>query len=171
MDLAKKVVKGETVPARVVTEETTFTQEQAKTALPNRASTDRTAPRGASGVMYPGPERLRALRLESPELGAPRACGLPLTLRPPGRVLDPRSFRSPAPGVSGSRLSGSGCPSLGARILRLEAGRVVEEGPLVGCVKRVGGQEGRPVKKERDVVMAVPEPILRMTGIGKQFPG
>ncbi|GAA2660370.1 ABC transporter substrate-binding protein [Nonomuraea recticatena] len=36
MDLAKKVVKGETVPARVVTEETTFTQEQAKTALPNR---------------------------------------------------------------------------------------------------------------------------------------
>ncbi|GAA2412359.1 ABC transporter substrate-binding protein [Nonomuraea africana] len=36
MDLAKKVVKGETVPTRVVTEETTFTQEQAKAALPNR---------------------------------------------------------------------------------------------------------------------------------------
>ncbi|MEV4165649.1 ABC transporter substrate-binding protein [Nonomuraea dietziae] len=36
MDLAKKVVKGEQVAARVVTEETTFTQEQAKTALPNR---------------------------------------------------------------------------------------------------------------------------------------
>ncbi|MFG2059340.1 ABC transporter substrate-binding protein [Micromonospora sp. NPDC048930] len=36
MDLAKKVVKGEQVPQRVVTEETTFTQEQAKTELPNR---------------------------------------------------------------------------------------------------------------------------------------
>ncbi|MFF4777929.1 ABC transporter substrate-binding protein [Microtetraspora fusca] len=36
MDLAKKVVKGEQVPARVVTEETTFTQEQAKQALPTR---------------------------------------------------------------------------------------------------------------------------------------
>ncbi|MEV7805830.1 ABC transporter substrate-binding protein [Microbispora sp. NPDC088329] len=36
MDLAKKVVKGEQVPQRVVTEETTFTQEQAKEALPNR---------------------------------------------------------------------------------------------------------------------------------------
>ncbi|WP_206184775.1 ABC transporter substrate-binding protein [Thermoactinospora rubra] len=36
MDLAKKVVKGEQVPARVVTEETTFTQEQAKQALPSR---------------------------------------------------------------------------------------------------------------------------------------
>ncbi|NUP65600.1 MAG: ABC transporter substrate-binding protein [Nonomuraea sp.] len=36
MDLAKKVVKGEQVPARVVTEETTFTQEQAKQALSSR---------------------------------------------------------------------------------------------------------------------------------------
>ncbi|WP_061291371.1 ABC transporter substrate-binding protein [Herbidospora cretacea] len=36
MDLAKKVLAGETVPDRVVTEETTFTQEQAKTALPTR---------------------------------------------------------------------------------------------------------------------------------------
>jgi galactofuranose transport system substrate-binding protein len=36
MDLAKKVVAGETVPQRVLTEETTFTQEQAKTALPTR---------------------------------------------------------------------------------------------------------------------------------------
>ncbi|WP_374237571.1 ABC transporter substrate-binding protein [Lentzea sp. CC55] len=36
MDLAKKVVAGEDVPARVVTEEGTFTQEQAKTALPQR---------------------------------------------------------------------------------------------------------------------------------------
>ncbi|GGQ05318.1 ABC transporter substrate-binding protein [Streptosporangium pseudovulgare] len=36
MDLAKKVVKGEQVPDRVVTEETTFTQEQAKDALPGR---------------------------------------------------------------------------------------------------------------------------------------
>jgi galactofuranose transport system substrate-binding protein len=36
MDLAKKVVKGEDVPQRVVTKETTFTQEQAKTALPDR---------------------------------------------------------------------------------------------------------------------------------------
>lgn len=36
MDLAAKVVKGESIPARVVTEETTFTQEQAKEALPNR---------------------------------------------------------------------------------------------------------------------------------------
>jgi simple sugar transport system substrate-binding protein len=36
MDLAKKVVAGEEVPQRVVTEETTFTQEQAKTALPDR---------------------------------------------------------------------------------------------------------------------------------------
>ncbi|MGP4096718.1 ABC transporter substrate-binding protein [Nonomuraea sp. KM90] len=36
MDLAKKVVKGEQVPARVVTEETTFTQEQAKQALSTR---------------------------------------------------------------------------------------------------------------------------------------
>ena len=36
MDLAKKVVAGEDVPQRVVTEETTFTQEQAKEVLPNR---------------------------------------------------------------------------------------------------------------------------------------
>ncbi|MEV5894156.1 ABC transporter substrate-binding protein [Nonomuraea fuscirosea] len=36
MDLAKKVVKGEQVPTRVVTEETTFTQDQAKQALPSR---------------------------------------------------------------------------------------------------------------------------------------
>ncbi|QFZ18142.1 ABC transporter substrate-binding protein [Saccharothrix syringae] len=36
MDLAKKVVAGEEVPARVVTEETTFTSEQAKAALPER---------------------------------------------------------------------------------------------------------------------------------------
>jgi galactofuranose transport system substrate-binding protein len=36
MDLAKKVVAGEEVPTRVVTEEGTFTQEQAKTALPDR---------------------------------------------------------------------------------------------------------------------------------------
>jgi simple sugar transport system substrate-binding protein len=36
MDLAKKVVDGEDVPQRVVTKETTFTQEQAKTALPDR---------------------------------------------------------------------------------------------------------------------------------------
>lgn len=36
MDLVKKVKAGETVPARVVTEETTFTQEQAKTVLPER---------------------------------------------------------------------------------------------------------------------------------------
>ena len=35
MDLVKKVVAGEEVPARVVTEETTFTQEQAKAALPD----------------------------------------------------------------------------------------------------------------------------------------
>ncbi|MFC5835652.1 ABC transporter substrate-binding protein [Nonomuraea insulae] len=36
MDLAKKVLKGEQVPTRVVTEETTFTQEQAKQALSSR---------------------------------------------------------------------------------------------------------------------------------------
>lgn len=36
MDLAKKVVAGESVPERVVTEETAFTQEQAKAALPQR---------------------------------------------------------------------------------------------------------------------------------------
>ncbi|MFK3983310.1 ABC transporter substrate-binding protein [Micromonospora sp. NPDC050397] len=36
MDLAKKVLAGETVPQRVLTEETTFTQEQAKAALPDR---------------------------------------------------------------------------------------------------------------------------------------
>ncbi|ACZ88952.1 ABC transporter substrate-binding protein [Streptosporangium roseum] len=36
MDLAAKAVKGESIPARVVTEETTFTQEQAKEALPSR---------------------------------------------------------------------------------------------------------------------------------------
>jgi ABC-type sugar transport system substrate-binding protein len=36
MDLAKKVVAGESVPKRVVTEETTFTPEQAKAALPTR---------------------------------------------------------------------------------------------------------------------------------------
>ncbi|MGC4846291.1 ABC transporter substrate-binding protein [Micromonospora sp. DT15] len=36
MDLAKKVKAGETVPARIETEETTFTTEQAKEALPNR---------------------------------------------------------------------------------------------------------------------------------------
>ncbi|MEH1125456.1 ABC transporter substrate-binding protein [Micromonospora sp. CPCC 206061] len=36
MDLVEKVHAGETVPARVVTEETTFTQEQAKAVLPTR---------------------------------------------------------------------------------------------------------------------------------------
>jgi ABC-type sugar transport system substrate-binding protein len=36
MDLVKKVHAGESVPQRVETEETTFTQEQAKEALPNR---------------------------------------------------------------------------------------------------------------------------------------
>ena len=36
MDLTKKVMAGEEVPARIETEETTFTQEQAKTALPDR---------------------------------------------------------------------------------------------------------------------------------------
>jgi ABC-type sugar transport system substrate-binding protein len=36
MELVKKVKKGESVPARILTEETTFTQDQAKTALPNR---------------------------------------------------------------------------------------------------------------------------------------
>jgi simple sugar transport system substrate-binding protein len=36
MELAKKVVAGEDVPERVVTEETTFTSEQAKAALPDR---------------------------------------------------------------------------------------------------------------------------------------
>ena len=36
MDLAKQVVAGEDVPERVVTEETTFTQEEATEALPTR---------------------------------------------------------------------------------------------------------------------------------------
>jgi galactofuranose transport system substrate-binding protein len=36
MDLVKKVKNGESVPARIETEETTFTQEQAKAALPTR---------------------------------------------------------------------------------------------------------------------------------------
>ncbi len=36
MDLVKKVVDGETVEQRIKTEETTFTQEQAKEALPER---------------------------------------------------------------------------------------------------------------------------------------
>ncbi|MGH1562458.1 ABC transporter substrate-binding protein [Mumia sp. DW29H23] len=36
MDLAEKVVAGEEVPERVVTEEATFDQEQAKAALPDR---------------------------------------------------------------------------------------------------------------------------------------
>jgi simple sugar transport system substrate-binding protein len=36
MDLAKKVVAGDPVEKRIVTEETTFTQEQAKAALPDR---------------------------------------------------------------------------------------------------------------------------------------
>jgi ABC-type sugar transport system substrate-binding protein len=36
MELVKKVNKGESVPPRIETEETTFTQEQAKAALPTR---------------------------------------------------------------------------------------------------------------------------------------
>jgi ABC-type sugar transport system substrate-binding protein len=36
MDLAKKVVAGQSVPARVLTQETTFTQQQAIEALPTR---------------------------------------------------------------------------------------------------------------------------------------
>ncbi|MEU3454671.1 ABC transporter substrate-binding protein [Micromonospora sp. NPDC006766] len=36
MELVKKVHNGEEVPARIETQETTFTQEQAKEALPNR---------------------------------------------------------------------------------------------------------------------------------------
>ena len=36
MDIAKKVVAGQSVPQRIVTQETTFTPEQAKAALPTR---------------------------------------------------------------------------------------------------------------------------------------
>ena len=36
MDIVKKIKAGETVEKRIVTEETTFTQEQAKAALPSR---------------------------------------------------------------------------------------------------------------------------------------
>jgi len=36
MDIAKKVVAGETVPARIVTPDQTFDQQQAKAALPDR---------------------------------------------------------------------------------------------------------------------------------------
>lgn len=36
MDLAKKVVKGEKVPERVVTDETAFTSEQAAKVLKDR---------------------------------------------------------------------------------------------------------------------------------------
>ncbi len=36
MDLAKKVLDGEEVPERVVTDESTFTQEQAAEVLPER---------------------------------------------------------------------------------------------------------------------------------------
>ena len=36
MDLVKKGVAGEAIPTRILTEETTFNQEQAKAALPNR---------------------------------------------------------------------------------------------------------------------------------------
>jgi ABC-type sugar transport system substrate-binding protein len=36
MDIAKKVVAGKKVPARIVTKETTFTPQQAKVALPTR---------------------------------------------------------------------------------------------------------------------------------------
>jgi galactofuranose transport system substrate-binding protein len=36
MDLAKKVLNGESIPERIVTNETTFTPEQAKAALPDR---------------------------------------------------------------------------------------------------------------------------------------
>lgn len=36
MDLVKKVANGQPVPERIVTEETTFTQDQAKEALPDR---------------------------------------------------------------------------------------------------------------------------------------
>jgi ABC-type sugar transport system substrate-binding protein len=36
MDLVKKVVAGETIPTRILTEEGTFTPEQAKAALPTR---------------------------------------------------------------------------------------------------------------------------------------
>jgi simple sugar transport system substrate-binding protein/ribose transport system substrate-binding protein len=36
MELVKKVKAGEQVEPRILTEETTFTQEQAKEALPNR---------------------------------------------------------------------------------------------------------------------------------------
>ena len=36
MDLAEKVVAGEEVEPRIVTEETTFNQEQATEALPDR---------------------------------------------------------------------------------------------------------------------------------------
>jgi hypothetical protein len=36
MDLVKKVKAGQPVEQRILTEETTFTQEQAKAALPDR---------------------------------------------------------------------------------------------------------------------------------------
>ena len=65
MDLVKKVNDGETSRARIVTEETTFTQEQAKEALPT-ASTDRTRGSGAGSSR---PDRPAGLRIA---VAAPR---------------------------------------------------------------------------------------------------
>ena len=60
MDLAEKVVAGEEVPERVVTEETTFTQEQATEVLPDRE------------VLTDGPARRDGLAGLAPEtVGGP----------------------------------------------------------------------------------------------------
>ena len=82
MDLAKKVVAGEEVPSAVVTEETTFNQEQAKEALPDRAVLTEQVRRSSEGSVAARPDRGTRRGPASPRQGTGRST--PMT--PPSRA-------------------------------------------------------------------------------------
>ena len=90
MDLVKKVKAGETVPKRIVTEETTFTQEQAKAALPDPQVLSRHRDRG-----LPGGSASRTP--VSPPGSATGATGRPVEHTAP--VLQMRGIGKQFPGV------------------------------------------------------------------------
>ena len=100
MDLAKKVLAGEEVPERVVTEETTFNQEQAKPRSCPTASTEPHARARPSGP-HAGP---RPRRTATPRPSG-RAAGTP-PRRPGPRTTHDRHAgargdrRSPTPGAT-----------------------------------------------------------------------
>ena len=78
MDLAQQVVAGEDVPERVVTKETTFTQEQATEVLAT-ASTEASADPAATASRAHGRGRVRPI----PGRTRPRGRITPTRRKPP----------------------------------------------------------------------------------------